>query len=60
MIGKRDTDILRLRDQRDQYHAELHERKAKDAVKMNSLTELKALAEARAVGVPLCFCKAAY
>ncbi|KAI9060257.1 BRE1-domain-containing protein [Trametes sanguinea] len=48
MISKRDNDILRLRDQRDQYHAELHERRAKDSVKMNSLTELKALAEARA------------
>ncbi|CDO75357.1 hypothetical protein BN946_scf184966.g25 [Trametes cinnabarina] len=48
MLSKRDADIVRLRDQRDQYHAELHERKAKDAVKMNSIAEMKTLAEARA------------
>lgn len=46
-IVKRDTEIMRLREQRDQHMAELNERKQKDAVKMESLQEFKTLAESR-------------
>ncbi len=49
LLSKRDTETLRLRDQRDQYHSELNERKAKDAAKTSSLAEFESLAETRAV-----------
>ncbi|OJT06362.1 E3 ubiquitin-protein ligase BRE1 [Trametes pubescens] len=48
LLSKRDTETLRLRDQRDQYHSELNERKAKDAAKTSSLAEFESLAETRA------------
>ncbi|KAJ8462214.1 hypothetical protein ONZ51_g11039 [Trametes cubensis] len=48
MISKRDSELARIREQRDQYHAELNERRAKDSAKMTSLAEFKTLAEARA------------
>ncbi|CAK5281609.1 unnamed protein product [Mycena citricolor] len=48
LILKRDNENARLRDQRDQYYAELNERRAKDGVKTASLKELQALCEARA------------
>lgn len=47
LLSKRDADNLRLRETRDQYGAELAERKAKDSVKLQSLQELKDLAESR-------------
>jgi hypothetical protein len=47
MISKRDTDSLRLRDQRDQQAAEINERKQRDALKCQSLEQLKDLAESR-------------
>ncbi len=50
-LSRRDTDIARLREIRDQQLAELHERKQKDAGKMTSTQEFKALAESRAVCV---------
>ncbi|OCH92316.1 BRE1-domain-containing protein [Obba rivulosa] len=46
-VTNRDNDNIRLREQRDQAMAELNERKAKDSVKMQSLQELKTLAESR-------------
>ncbi|EMD37345.1 hypothetical protein CERSUDRAFT_105371 [Gelatoporia subvermispora B] len=46
-LSTRDSDNVRLREQRDQATAELNERKAKDSVKMQSLQEFKSLAEAR-------------
>lgn len=49
LLAKRDIETLRLRDQRDQYHSELNERKAKDAAKTSSLAEFESLAETRAV-----------
>ena len=51
MISKRDSELARIREQRDQYHAELNERRAKDSAKMTSLAEFKTLAEARAVRI---------
>lgn len=47
MIGKRDAENARLRDQREQQAAELNERKQKDSVKLASMKELESLAEAR-------------
>ncbi|KAH9949593.1 BRE1-domain-containing protein [Amylocystis lapponica] len=41
MLARRDTDNLRLREQRDQYSAELNERKARDHTKLLSLNECK-------------------
>lgn len=51
LLSKRDIEMLRLRDLRDQYHSELNERKAKDAAKTSSLAEFESLAETRAVCV---------
>ncbi|KAL4074257.1 BRE1 E3 ubiquitin ligase-domain-containing protein [Scleroderma citrinum] len=45
LLSKREADNLRVRELRDQYGAELAERKAKDAVKLHSIQELKALVE---------------
>ncbi|KAG1715752.1 hypothetical protein ID866_1420 [Astraeus odoratus] len=47
LLSKRDADNLRVREQRDQFSAELAERKAKDSVKLQSMHELKELAELR-------------
>ncbi|KAI0071770.1 BRE1-domain-containing protein [Panus rudis PR-1116 ss-1] len=47
IISKRDTELIRLREQRDQINSELHERKAKEQVKLASLHEFKTLAESR-------------
>ncbi|KIM69037.1 hypothetical protein SCLCIDRAFT_1208453 [Scleroderma citrinum Foug A] len=47
LLSKREADNLRVRELRDQYGAELTERKAKDTVKLQSVQELKALAESR-------------
>ncbi|KAI6000700.1 hypothetical protein EDD15DRAFT_1782041 [Pisolithus albus] len=47
LLSKRDADNLRVRETRDQYGAELAERKAKDSVKLQSLQEVKDLAESR-------------
>lgn len=46
-MSKRDADNLRVRELRDQYGAELLERKARDSVKIHSIHELKELAESR-------------
>ncbi|KAI9572298.1 hypothetical protein HD554DRAFT_2015366 [Boletus coccyginus] len=47
LLSKRDADNLRVRELRDQYGAELSERKARDSVKLQSIHELKELAESR-------------
>ncbi|KAK7692778.1 hypothetical protein QCA50_004411 [Cerrena zonata] len=47
VVTKRDTEIGRLREQRDQQLSELNERKQKDNVKVSSLNEFKTLAETR-------------
>ncbi|KAI6169490.1 hypothetical protein EDD17DRAFT_12927 [Pisolithus thermaeus] len=47
LLSKRDADNLRVREARDQYGAELAERKARDSVKLQSLQEVKDLAESR-------------
>ncbi|EGN99683.1 hypothetical protein SERLA73DRAFT_167589 [Serpula lacrymans var. lacrymans S7.3] len=47
MLAKRDSDNVRLRDQREQHAAEISERKHKDSVKMTSYQELKTLSESR-------------
>jgi hypothetical protein len=49
LVERRDKDLVRLREQRDQQMAELNERKQKDAVKLASLEELKTLADSRLV-----------
>lgn len=49
MLVKRDNEIARLREQRDQQLSELNERKQKDSVKLHSLNEYKTLAETRSV-----------
>lgn len=49
MLNKRDVETARLREQRDQYQAEINERKAREQNKMASAQEFKALAETRAV-----------
>lgn len=46
-MSKREADNLRLRELRDQFGAELSERKARDSVKLQSIHELKELAESR-------------
>ncbi|KAF8441651.1 hypothetical protein L210DRAFT_3664886 [Boletus edulis BED1] len=47
LLSKRDADNLRVRELRDQFGAELSERKARDSVKLQSIHELKDLAESR-------------
>ncbi|KAG6866699.1 hypothetical protein C0991_011358 [Blastosporella zonata] len=47
MIGKRDAENVRLREQREQQAAELLERKQQDSVKLASQRETKALNESR-------------
>ncbi|KAJ7446245.1 BRE1 E3 ubiquitin ligase-domain-containing protein [Mycena galericulata] len=51
MVLKRDAENARLRDQREQQAAELNERKQKDSVKLASIKELQALAEARSARI---------
>ncbi|KAJ7680562.1 BRE1 E3 ubiquitin ligase-domain-containing protein [Mycena polygramma] len=51
LIGKRDAENARLRDQREQQAAELNERKQKDSVKHASMKELESLAEARSARI---------
>lgn len=46
-LKKRDGDNVRLREHRDQLLAELTERKHTESVKLNSIHELKTLAESR-------------
>lgn len=46
-LKKRDVDIARLREQRDQLQAELTERKHLESVKLSSANEMKVLAESR-------------
>ena len=55
MITRKDTDISRLREIRDQQQAELNERKQKDATKMASLEQFKALADNRHASFPVLF-----
>ncbi|PCH43601.1 BRE1-domain-containing protein [Wolfiporia cocos MD-104 SS10] len=47
LVTKRDNENMRLREQRDQQLSELNERKQREHVKLNSLAELKTLAESR-------------
>jgi E3 ubiquitin-protein ligase BRE1 len=48
-IEKKDKDLVRLREQRDQQSAELNERKQREAFKQSSFDEIKTLAETRSV-----------
>lgn len=56
LLSKRESDVVRLREQRDQQHAELNERKQKDSVKQHSKQELRNLAESHAVS-SMSFCE---
>ncbi|KAH9839472.1 BRE1-domain-containing protein [Rhodofomes roseus] len=47
MLARRDNDNVRLRETRDQYAAELHERRQKEQVKCQALNEYKHLSESR-------------
>ncbi|KAI0374105.1 BRE1-domain-containing protein [Pilatotrama ljubarskyi] len=47
MLGKRDAEILRVREARDQYYAALNELRAKESAKA-STSEFQSLAESRA------------
>lgn len=49
VLAKRDADLTRLRDQREQLNAELNELRSRENIKYQSLRELKALAESRSV-----------
>lgn len=53
MVVKRDNEIARLREQRDQQLSELNERRQKDSVKQHSLNEYKTLAETRSVSLSI-------
>lgn len=46
-LSKKDTDLARLRGQRDEYGAELAERKARDSEKARYADEMEALCNAR-------------
>lgn len=48
MLSKRDAESSRLRELRDQYSAEINERKMKEQTKLASVLEFKTLAENRA------------
>jgi E3 ubiquitin-protein ligase BRE1 len=48
-IEKKDKDLVRLREQRDQQSAELNERKQREAFKQSSFDEIKTLADTRSV-----------
>jgi len=49
LLAKRDADLTRLRDQREQLNAELSELRSRENIKYQSSRELKALAESRSV-----------
>jgi E3 ubiquitin-protein ligase BRE1 len=49
ILAKRDADLTRLRDQREQLNAELNELRSRENIKYQSSRELKALAESRSV-----------
>lgn len=49
LLVKRETEVNRLRGERDQAQAELNERKRKDIQQLNSANEWQTLAEARKV-----------
>ena len=49
MLTKRDNESARLREQRDQFQAEINERRTRESAKFASILEFKALAENRAV-----------
>lgn len=49
MLAKRDSENVRLREQREQQGAELNERRQKDSIKSASLQEYKLLVESNAV-----------
>jgi E3 ubiquitin-protein ligase BRE1 len=49
VLTKRDADLTRLRDQREQLNAELNELRSRENIKYQSSRELEALAESRAV-----------
>ena len=51
IIAKREAELARVREQRDQRDAELKERKSRDAVKSQALHEFKVLADTRMVRV---------
>ncbi|KAJ3840279.1 hypothetical protein F5878DRAFT_675071, partial [Lentinula raphanica] len=48
LIARRDADIARLREDRDQRATEIHERRAKESIKTASCDEYKSLAASRA------------
>ncbi|KAF5393233.1 hypothetical protein D9757_000741 [Collybiopsis confluens] len=48
LISRRDADIARLREERDQRSAELNERRSKESVRFASCEEYKSLAASRA------------
>ncbi|KAL7418545.1 E3 ubiquitin-protein ligase bre1 [Cryptotrichosporon argae] len=48
LIAKRDADLVRLRGQRDEMNAELHERRSREAEKTRFADEVDGLAKARA------------
>ena len=50
ILAKRDSDLTRIRDNRDSLSQELAERKSKDTKRAVSFTELKTLADSRSVG----------
>jgi E3 ubiquitin-protein ligase BRE1 len=47
LIARRDADNARLREERDQRTADIHERRSKDSVKLASCDEFKLLATSR-------------
>ncbi|KIY74431.1 hypothetical protein CYLTODRAFT_484742 [Cylindrobasidium torrendii FP15055 ss-10] len=47
-LARRDADIARIRESRDQQLAELNERRQKDSVKNKSILEVKQLSDSRA------------
>lgn len=49
LLSRRDADMARLRETRDQQLAELNERKQKDGIKWASLQEFKSLVASQAV-----------
>ncbi|KAG7098761.1 hypothetical protein E1B28_000670 [Marasmius oreades] len=48
LVAQRDTNLARLRENRDQQGAELHERRLKESVRITSCEEHKTLAASRA------------
>lgn len=51
MVVKRDNENARLREQRDQMSAELHERKQRDGSRTHALNECKTLLESRSASL---------